>query len=261
VPGIQLAHAGRKASHHAPWLGGKPLTESEGSWETIAPGSLPYAPGEPTPTAMSLHDIRVCIHDFAQAATRALKAGFKVIELHAAHGYLVNQFLSPLSNKRTDEYGGSFENRCRFLLETVEATRKVMGYNLPLFVRISATDWVPGGWTLEDSVALARKLKDASVDLIDCSSGGNSPEQQIVPGPLYQVAFAAAIKNETGMLTGAVGIITTAIEAEAIVQDGQADMIFMAREFLRDPYFPLHAAKELSTDITWPVQYERAKRK
>lgn len=261
VPGIQLAHAGRKASHRVPWLGGETLTEAEGSWQTYAPSSLSYASHEPAPTAMSLQEIRVCTHDFAQAATRALKAGFKVIEIHAAHGYLLNEFLSPLSNKRSDEYGGSFENRCRFLLEVVAATRKVLGYNLPLFVRISATDWVPGGWTQEDSIALAQVLKEASVDLIDCSTGGNSPEQQIVPAPLYQVPFAAAVKKETGILTGAVGIITKASEAEAILQDGQADMIFMAREFLRDPYFPLHAAKETGADITWPLQYERAKRK
>ncbi len=261
VPGIQLAHAGRKASHQVPWLGGAVLSEVEGAWQTIAPSSLAYANNEPIPTAMSLQEIRVCIHDFAQAATRALKAGFKVIEIHAAHGYLINEFLSPLSNKRTDEYGGSFENRCRFLLEIVAATRKVMGYNLPLFVRISATDWVTGGWTEKDSVALARLLKDASVDVIDCSTGGNSPEQQIVPAPLYQVPFAEAIKKETGILTGAVGIITKASEAEAILLADQADMIFMAREFLRDPYFPLHAAKETGADITWPLQYERAKRK
>ncbi len=261
VPGIQLAHAGRKASQHVPWEGGKPLNEGEGAWQTIAPSELPYSIEDPAPSAMSLQDIRVCIHDFAEAAARALKAGFKVIELHAAHGYLINEFLSPLSNKRTDAYGGSFENRCRFLLETVAATRKVIGFNLPLFVRISATDWVDGGWTLEDSIALARTLKEASVDLVDCSTGGNSPLQKITPGPLYQLPFAEAIKKETGILTGAVGIITKASEAEAIIQNGQADMIFMAREFLRDPYFPMHAAKELGADITWPVQYERAKRK
>lgn len=261
VPGIQLAHAGRKASHLVPWQGGKALAENEGAWQTIAPSELPYSTDEPTPAAMGLQDIRVCIHDFAEAASRALKAGFKVIELHAAHGYLINEFLSPLSNKRTDEYGGSFENRCRFLLETVAATRKVIGFNLPLFVRISATDWVDGGWTLEDSIALAKILKEASVDLIDCSTGGNSPLQEITPGPLYQLPFAEAIKKETGILTGAVGIITKASEAEAIVQNGQADIVFMAREFLRDPYFPMHAARELGADITWPVQYERAKRK
>lgn len=261
VPGIQLAHAGRKASHRLPWLGGEALSEKEGSWQTIAPSSLPYAGHEPVPTAMSLQEIRFCIHEFAQAAIRALHAGFKVIEIHAAHGYLINEFLSPLSNKRIDEYGGSFENRCRFLLETVAATRKVMGYNLPLFVRISATDWVAGGWTVEDSVALAQMLKEASVDLIDCSTGGNSPEQQIVPAPLYQVPFAATIKKETGILTGAVGIITKASEATTILQNGEADLIFMAREILRDPYFPLHAAKETGADIAWPLQYERAKRK
>ena len=261
VPGIQLAHAGRKASHHVPWEGSKSLSESEGAWQTIAPSALPYTSNEPTPQAMTLQDIRACINDFVKATRRALAAGFKVIELHAAHGYLLNEFLSPLSNKRTDTYGGSFENRCRFLLETVVAVRKEIGYNLPLFVRISATEWVPGGWTSEDSVRLAHLLKEASVDLLDCSTGGNSPEQEIVPGPLYQLPFAAAIKKETGILTGAVGIITKAQEAENILQNGEADLIFMGREFLRDPYFPLHAAKELDADIAWPLQYERAKRK
>ena len=261
VPGIQLAHAGRKASHEVPWLGGAALKQTEGGWQTIAPSALPYASDEPAPVAMTLQEIRACIQHFTQAASRALAAGFKVIEIHAAHGYLLNEFLSPLSNQRTDAYGGSLENRCRLLLQIVHAIRKVIGFNLPLFVRISATDWVPGGWILEDSVALCRVLKEASVDLIDCSTGGNSPEQQIPTGPLYQVPFATAIKKETGILSGAVGIITQAREAEAILQDSSADMIFMAREFLRDPYFPLHAAKELGADIGWPVQYERAKRK
>ncbi len=260
VPGIQLAHAGRKASHHSPWNGSKPLTEEEGAWQTIAPSDIPYAPGDPVPMAMSLADIRQCINDFATAVQRALDAGFKVIELHAAHGYLLNEFLSPLSNKRTDNYGGSFENRIRLLLEIVEATRKVTGYNLPLFVRISATDWVQGGWTIEDSVRLCRILKDASVDLIDCSSGGNSREQKITPAPLYQLHFAETIKNESGILTGAVGLITTAAQAEAIIHNGQADMVMMARQFLRDPYFALHAAAELGYDVHWPVQYDRAKK-
>ncbi len=259
VAGIQLAHAGRKASHNTPWHGNKALTAQEGAWQTIAPSAIAYAAAEPVPTAMSIADIRQCINDFAKAAQRALDAGFKVIELHAAHGYLINEFLSPLSNKRTDEYGGSFTNRVRFLLEIVQATRKVMGYNLPLFVRISATDWVPGGWTIEDSVALVQLLKTATVDLVDCSSGGNSAEQKIVTGPLYQLSFAQKIKEQTGILTGAVGMITTTAEAEQIIQNGQADLVIMARQFLRDPYFPLHAAKELGTDITWPVQYQRAK--
>ncbi|MCP9749371.1 NADH:flavin oxidoreductase/NADH oxidase [Ferruginibacter sp. HRS2-29] len=258
IPGIQLAHAGRKASHHAPWEGNKALKEDEGAWHTLAPSAVPYADGEPVPREMTLADIRQCINDFSKAAQRAIDAGFKVFEIHAAHGYLLNQFLSPLSNKRTDEYGGSFENRTRLLLEVIEAVRKVIGYNLPLFVRISATEWVEGGWTMDDSLLLAGALKDASVDLIDCSSGGNSRDQKIAIGPLYQVDFAEAIKK-TGLLTGAVGLITTASEAEVIIASGQADMVFMAREFLRDTYFPLHAAKELSIDVEWPKQYVRAK--
>jgi 2,4-dienoyl-CoA reductase-like NADH-dependent reductase (Old Yellow Enzyme family) len=209
---------------------------------------------------MSLAGIRQCINDFEVAAQRAMDAGFRVVEIHAAHGYLLNEFLSPISNHRKDEYGGSFGSRIRFLLEVVAATRKVIGNDLPLFVRISATDWVPGGWTPEDSVALAKILKEVSVDLVDCSSGGNSHEQQIPVGPLYQVGFAEKIKNETGMLTGAVGMITTAYEAEQILQKGQADMIIMARELLREPYFALHAAKVLGDDIGWPVQYQRAKK-
>lgn len=259
VPGIQLAHAGRKASHHTPWDGGKALTEDGGAWQTIAPSDIPYAPGEPAPAQMSKAQIRQCINDFATAAQRALDAGFKLIEIHAAHGYLINEFLSPLSNKRTDEYGGSFDNRIRLLLEITEATRKVMGFNLPLFVRISATDWVEGGWTPEDSVALAKILKTASVDLIDCSSGGNSRDQKITTGPLYQLSFAEKIKKEASILTGAVGIITTAAEAEQIINNNQADLVIIGRQFLRDPYFPLHAARELDASISWPVQYERAK--
>ncbi len=260
VPGIQLAHAGRKASHQSPWLAGKPLSEAEGAWQTMAPSEIPYAPDDPMPAAMSIPDIRQCINDFAAAAQRALDAGFKVIELHAAHGYLINEFLSPLSNKRMDNYGGSFENRIRFLMEILEATRKVMGYNLPLFVRISTTDWVQGGWSMEDSVRLCRILKDASADLIDCSSGGNSREQKITPAPLYQLHFSETIKNESDILTGAVGLITTAAQAEAIIKNGQADMVMMARQFLRDPYFGLHAAAELGADVHWPLQYERAKK-
>ncbi|MDB5275975.1 MAG: NADH:flavin oxidoreductase/NADH oxidase [Ferruginibacter sp.] len=260
VPGIQLAHAGRKASHHVPWKGNKPLTAEEGAWQTIAPSAIAHTNGEPLPKAMTGEDIAKLKNDFAAATQRALKAGFKVIELHAAHGYLFNEFLSPLSNKRIDEYGGSFENRTRLLLEIASDTRKIMGEKLPLFVRISATDWVTGGWTEEDSVLLSNKLKEVGVDLIDCSSGGNSPEQKIPLVPMYQVPFAEKIKKETPLLTGAVGLITTATEAENILANGQADLIILARQFLRDPYFPLHAAKELGEDIAWPVQYDRAKR-
>jgi 2,4-dienoyl-CoA reductase-like NADH-dependent reductase (Old Yellow Enzyme family) len=260
VPGIQLAHAGRKASHHKPWEGGHSLTPDEGAWQTLAPSAIPFLENGVMPKAMDAADIQQFITDFATATQRAIHAGYKVIEIHAAHGYLLNEFLSPLSNQRTDEYGGSFENRARLLVEVTKATRKAMGEELPLFVRISATDWVPGGFTIEDAVQLAAILKTIGADLIDCSSGANSPHQKIQVGPLYQVAFAEAIKKETGILTGAVGLITTAAEAEQILLEEKADLVFFARQLLRDPYFPLHAAKDLGADIVWPIQYERAKR-
>lgn len=260
VPGIQLAHAGRKASHQSPWQGNKALTADEGAWQTFAPSPISYVPSDPIPAEMSLGDIRQCINDFGAAAQRAISAGFKLIEIHAAHGYLLNEFLSPLSNHRADEYGGSFGSRIRLLLEVVAITRKAVGNDFPLFVRISATDWVQGGWTPDDSVALVKILKEVSVDLVDCSSGGNSREQQIPVGPLYQVGLAEKIKRETGMPIGAVGMITTAAEGEQIVQNGQADLVLMARQFLRDPYFALHAATELGDEVVWPVQYQRAKK-
>lgn len=260
VPGIQLAHAGRKASHHKPWKGGKPLMPEEGAWQTVAPSAIAFTQDEPTPKEMDKSSIQQCIADFTSAAERAISAGFKVIEIHAAHGYLLNEFLSPISNQRTDEYGGSFENRARLLVEITTAIRKVMGEGLPLFVRISATDWVPGGFDEQDSVQLAEILKAIGVDLIDCSSGGNSPLQKIPVGPMYQVPFAEKIKKQSGILTGAVGLITKAAEAEQILREGKADLIILARQLLRDPYFPLHAAKELGADVVWPIQYERAKR-
>ncbi len=260
VPGMQLAHAGRKASHHIPWKGGQALKKEEGAWQTVAPSAITYKEGEPFPLAMDKAAIEKVKNDFREAAARALKAGFKLIELHAAHGYLLNEFLSPLSNHRTDEYGGSFENRIRLILETVDNIRSVWPADLPLFIRISATDWVEGGWTAEDSVQLAMALKNKAVDLIDCSSGGNSHAQKIPVAPLYQVPFATQIRSATGMLTGAVGLITTAQEAEAIVLNEEADLVFLARQLLRDPYFPLHAAKELGVEVGWPVQYERGKR-
>jgi 2,4-dienoyl-CoA reductase-like NADH-dependent reductase (Old Yellow Enzyme family) len=260
VPGIQLAHAGRKASHHAPWKGHTFVAIDEGAWQTVAPSAIAHTTGEPIPTAMTIEDIEKLKGDFIAAAKRALEAGFKVFEIHAAHGYLINQFLSPLSNQRTDCYGGSFENRIKLLLAIVADTRKIIGKALPLFVRISASDWVVGGWTEDDSVKLAAILKTQGVDLIDCSSGGNSPEQKIAVGPMYQVPFASKIKKETGMLTGAVGLITKALEAEQILNNGDADLIILARQFLRDPYFPLHAAKELGDEVKWPLQYDRAKR-
>ncbi len=258
VPGIQLAHAGRKASHDVPWKGAKALTDDT-AWQTLAPSNIGYAADEPQPNEMSITQIKQCVSDFESAAKRALNAGFKVIEIHAAHGYLINSFLSPISNLREDEYGGNFENRCRFLMKIVEVVRKVIGESVPLFVRISATDWVDGGWTIEDSIKLSTMLKDASVDLMDCSSGGNSRNQKIPVGPMYQVSVAEKIKKETNIPTGAVGMITTAEEAEGILQNNQADLIFLAREFLRNPYFPLNAAKALGENLSWPNQYDRAK--
>jgi 2,4-dienoyl-CoA reductase-like NADH-dependent reductase (Old Yellow Enzyme family) len=260
VPGIQLAHAGRKASHHKPWEGGAALKLEENAWQTLAPSAIAFKQNEPLPKAMSKEDIDKAISDFKSAVVRSVEAGFKVIEIHAAHGYLINEFLSPLSNQRTDEYGGSFDNRIKFLLEIVEATREVWNEDYPLFVRISSTDWVPGGWNEADSVELAKILKSKKVDLIDCSSGGNSHEQKIAAGPLYQVPFAEKIKKETGILTGAVGLITTAEQAEEILTNQKADVVVLARQLLRDPYFPLHAAKALGVDVKWPVQYERAKK-
>lgn len=260
VPAIQLAHAGRKASHHVPWKGNKALAPDEGAWQTVAPSAIPHTEGEPLPKAMTAEDIEKVKNYFSTATKRALQAGFKLVEIHAAHGYLLNEFMSPISNHRTDEYGGSFKNRIRLLLEIVANTRNIIGEAIPLFVRISSTDWVAGGWDEEDSVQLAKILKDKGVDLIDCSSGGNSSEQKIPLVPMYQVQFAEKIKKETGILTGAVGLITSAGEAEQILTNQQADLIILARQLLRDPYFPLHAAKELGDDIIWPVQYDRAKR-
>jgi 2,4-dienoyl-CoA reductase-like NADH-dependent reductase (Old Yellow Enzyme family) len=261
LAGIQLAHAGRKASHMAPWLGGKALTPDEGSWQTVAPSAVAFHEGEPLPAELSKDEIKKVITDFQDAALRARKAGFKVIELHGAHGYLINEFLSPWSNKRTDEYGGSFENRIRLLLEIIESVRKVWPDDNPLFLRISATDWKEGGWTESDSIHLAQLLKTKTIDLMDCSSGGNASGVKIPLQPLYQVGFAERIKKESGMLTGAVGLITTAKEANSIVEQGKADVVLMAREFLRDPYFPLRAAQELGVEINWPPQYERAKKR
>ena len=234
---------------------------SEGGWQTVAPSPIPFAEEDDAPVSLTQEGIDKIVADFRAAAVRALAAGFKVIEIHGAHGYLVNEFLSPLSNTRTDEYGGSFENRIRFLMEVVAAIRSVWPVELPLFLRISASDWKDGGWTVDDSVRLAMLLKDKGVDLIDCSSGGVAAGIKIPAKPNYQVPFAEAVRK-TGMPTGAVGIIVSAEQAETILANGQADLIFMARELLRDPYFPLRAARELEhDDMPWPVQYERAKRK
>lgn len=259
IAGVQLAHAGRKASNSSPWKGGRMLSEEQGGWQTVAADTTPFRPEEKPSVALDKAGIEKVKSAFKAAAVRSLQVGFKVIEIHGAHGYLLHEFYSPLSNHRTDEYGGSFENRIRLLTEVVDAVKEVWPDTLPLFVRISASDWTEGGWTSEDSVKLAKTLKQQNVDLIDCSSGGNVPHAKIAVGPGYQVQFSEDIKKEVDILTGAVGMITTPAQAEEIISSGKADMVIIAREFLRDPYFPLNAAKELGEDIQWPVQYDRAK--
>ena len=259
IPGIQLAHAGRKASMSEPWNGNKPLDKFNGGWNAVAPSAIPFHSNEKAPVALDKVGIQKVISDFKSATKRALKAGFKVVEIHAAHGYLLHQFFSPLSNFRTDEYGGVFENRIRLMLEVLEAVQSEWPTNLPLFVRISATDWADGGWNIEESVQLSKILKEKQVDLIDVSSGGLVSRQQIPLGPNYQVPFAERIKKETGILTGAVGLITKAIQAEEIVATGKADFILFGRESLRNPNLALDFAKELNADISWPKQYERAR--
>ena len=260
VPGIQLAHAGRKASHHSPWKGGHALKPEEGAWQTVGPSAVPFNESTPAPAALDNAGIEKVVADFRAAAQRALDAGFQLFEIHAAHGYLLHEFYSPLSNHRDDEYGGSFDNRIRLLLDVLEAVQSVVEKEFPLLVRISATDWVEDGWTIEDSVQLAMVLKQKGVHLIDCSTGGNIGGVKIPVVPLYQAEFAGRIKREAGIMTGAVGLITKAQEAEELLQNGTADLIIMARQLLRDPYFPLHAAKELGVDVRWPDQYLRAKR-
>ncbi len=259
VAGMQLAHAGRKASTRRPWEGHGVVPETEGGWQNVmAPSAIPFADNYPTPQALTLDGIQQVVRAFAHAARRACDAGFRVIEIHAAHGYLIHEFLSPLSNHRDDAYGGSFENRTRLIREIVTAVHSSWPKGAPLFVRISASDWVEGGWDLEQSIELARSLKQIGVDLIDCSSGGTVPHAKIPGGPGYQTPFAHRIRHEAEILTGAVGMITSPVQAEQIIGTGQADTILMAREFLRDPYWPLRAAKELGQSISWPVQYLRA---
>jgi 2,4-dienoyl-CoA reductase-like NADH-dependent reductase (Old Yellow Enzyme family) len=259
VAGIQLAHAGRKASTARPWDGGKRVAPHDGGWQPIAPSAVSFDPADPAPRAMSAGDIEDLVRAFVSATRRALAAGFRVIEIHAAHGYLLHEFLSPLSNQRTDRYGGSFENRTRLVREVAAAVREALPSSHALFVRISASDWIEGGWSIDESVALARDLKALGVDLIDASSGGLAPQQQIALGPGYQVPFAERIRSEAGIPTGAVGLITKPQQAEAILRDGAADLVLLARELLRYPYWPLHAANALGVDVTWPVQYQRAK--
>jgi len=264
IPGIQLAHAGRKASHARPWEGGQQLGLDAGGWVAIGPSELAFPPDARPPKAATEADLSQIIADFGQAARRARQAGFRIAEIHAAHGYLLHSFLSPVANQRQDAYGGSLENRARLLGEVVDAVRAEWPQEWPLFVRISADDWLPDqqAWTIDQSVELARMLKPRGVDLIDVSSAGIHPDQQIEVGAGYQVPFAARIRAEAEIATGAVGMITEATQAETIVRSGQADLVLMAREMLRQPYFPLHAATELHAhDVKWPAQYERAKRK
>jgi 2,4-dienoyl-CoA reductase-like NADH-dependent reductase (Old Yellow Enzyme family) len=258
VPGVQLAHAGRKASCRIPWEGGAPIPPEAGGWRPVAPSPVPFRAGDPVPAELSRSEIHSIVLAFAAAARRALAAGFQVIEIHGAHGYLLNEFVSPISNLRTDEYGGSFENRIRIVLEVCSAIRQEWPEKLPLFIRISATDWVEEGWDMDQSVALAARLKPLGVDLVDCSSGGLAPDAKIEIGPGYQVPFAERIRRETGILTGAVGMITEPGQADRIIRSRQADVVLLAREFLRDPYWPLHAAQALGVDIESPVQYGRA---
>ena len=258
VPGIQLAHAGRKGSTAAPWDGGKAVAPGAGGWTPVAPGAMAYADDYPQPEALDAAGIRAVIDAFVAAARRAHDAGFRLIELHAAHGYLLHQFLSPLSNRRDDGYGGSLENRMRLTLEVTAAVRAAWPAELPMWIRISATDWAEGGWDLTQSLALARDLKRLGVDLIDVSSGGLTAAQKITPGPGYQVPFAETIRREAGIATGALGMITEPAQAETILASGQADVVIMARELLRDPYFPRRAAKALGVTIPTPRQYLRA---
>jgi len=259
VPGMQLAHAGRKASTAEPWKGGGPVPPADGGWEpTRAPSAIAFREGWQVPRAMTVPDIKEVVQAFAAAARRLLAAGGKIAEVHAAHGYLLHEFLSPLSNQRDDEYGGVFEHRTRLVCEVVDAVRAVWPERFPLWVRISATDWTDGGWTIEDSIALSAQLKDRGVDLIDCSSGGNVSHATIPIGPGYQVPFAERVRREAGIMTGAVGLITEPEQAEEIVRLGRADVVLLARQMLRDPYWPLHAAQALGDPVTPPLQYLRA---
>jgi 2,4-dienoyl-CoA reductase-like NADH-dependent reductase (Old Yellow Enzyme family) len=259
LAGIQLAHAGRKASTVAPWQGGGPLPPEAGGWQSLAPSPLPFAPNYPQPRELTEKELDEVLEHFVAAADFSRAAGFQVVEVHMAHGYLLHEFLSPLTNHRSDAYGGSRENRFRLPLRVAKAVRARWPQELPVFVRLSATDWEPGGWDLDDSVALAAALRDLGIDLVDCSSGGLTPTAQIPAGPGFQTPFAAAIRRQAGIATGAVGLITEAAQAEQIVATGEADVVFLGRQLLRDPYWPLHAARHLGHDIPWPDQYLRAR--
>jgi 2,4-dienoyl-CoA reductase-like NADH-dependent reductase (Old Yellow Enzyme family) len=260
LAGMQLAHSGRKGSTYRPWEGDSLADEHHGGWKpVVAPSAIAFSPNHAVPEALTVPQIAETVNSFAKAAQRAFEAGFKVIEIHAAHGYLIHEFLSPVANKRSDDYGGPFKNRIRMALEIVRAVRRVWPERYPVFVRISATDWLePEGWDLEQSLELARILKTEGVDLIDCSSGNIVPDAKIPAGPGYQVVFAERIRKETGIMTGALGLIVSPQQAETIIRTGQADVVVIARQFLRDPYWPLHAAAELKEQIGWPVQYNRA---
>jgi 2,4-dienoyl-CoA reductase-like NADH-dependent reductase (Old Yellow Enzyme family) len=259
VPAIQLAHAGRKAATEAPWRGGRPVAEGDRGWLPVAPSPLAFADGYPVPRELTTDDLRGVVGAFRDAARRAEQAGFEAVEIHMAHGYLLHQFLSPLTNRRGDEYGGGLENRMRLALEVTHAVREAFPVERPVLARISATDWVEGGWDLEQSVVLARELREAGVDLVDCSSGGTVPDAKVPVAPGYQVPFAAAVRERAGVATGAVGMITEPAQAEAIVAAGRADLVLLAREMLRDPHWPLHAARALGDEVRWPDQYLRAR--
>jgi 2,4-dienoyl-CoA reductase-like NADH-dependent reductase (Old Yellow Enzyme family) len=256
--GTQLAHAGRKGSTAAPWDGGAGVAVDRGGWVPVGPAAEPFSPSYPVPHALTVPEIGALVEAFKRAAARAGEAGFDVVELHAAHGYLLHEFLSPLTNTRTDDYGGSFDNRVRLCLDVVDAVRRVWPERLPLWLRISASDWAPGGWDVEQSVELARRARGRGVDLIDCSSGGLVTSQRIALGPGYQVPFAERVRREAGIATGAVGLITTPRQADEILRTEQADCVLLARQMLRDPYWPVHAAQELGVPFPWPVQYMRA---
>jgi 2,4-dienoyl-CoA reductase-like NADH-dependent reductase (Old Yellow Enzyme family) len=259
VAGIQIAHAGRKASTARPWDGAGKIGEDEGGWsDIVAPSAIAFAPNYPMPAAVTSDRISAIVDAFGKAAQRALDAGFRLLEIHSAHGYFLHEFLSPLSNRRSDQYGGSFENRTRIVREVVGRVRRFWPERLPLFIRISSTDWVEGGWDIEQAVELARNLRPLGVDLVDCSSGGNVADAKIPMAPGYQVPFAERIRREAGILTGAVGMIAEARQADEVIRNGQADIVLLAREMLRDPYWPLHAAAQLGKSISWPAQYLRA---
>jgi len=260
VPGIQLGHTGRKGSTDVPWRDREALSPERGGWQPVAPSPIPFDSRSPIPRELTPVEIEGITAKFVEAARRSAKAGFEVLEIHMAHGYLFHQFMSPLSNRRNDRYGGSLENRVRFPLETARAVRNVWPQSFPFFIRISCTDWVEKGWDLKQSLELCRKLKEIGVDLVDCSSGALVPDADIPVAPGYQTPFSEAIRRQVGIATGAVGLITEAAQAEQIVSTGQADVVLLARGFLRDPYWPLHAARALGIDLPWPKPYERAKK-